>query len=276
MSPSGPPTRLVTTESGSDTLKKKEHLVEMWHRKTSQATLDSRCQKTTALGILETPDTIRRKTAVASKRGDRWFTKPLSPWTWFQKPWLKCQYGPQKSQLGAFHVCYNVCTSVSRFGTLCRESPCLSVRKCVKRLTHTQHKQQCVAAHGGCRLGLLQNVWERALFGQLPPCLIRKQRPPGPQITPAHAQPGGRRFRKARLWRTCTVSEAATLWLPPTTRRKREDKSNECASQAVRSTVSATLTSDWSSSKSHACSMTSRSPFHSPGCRRHMPLSLRR
>ena len=74
----------------------------MWHRKTSQATLNSRCLKTAALAIPEIPGAIRRKTAVASKRGDRWFTKPLSPLTWFQKPWLKCQYGPQKSQLGAF------------------------------------------------------------------------------------------------------------------------------------------------------------------------------
>ena len=213
MSPSGPPTRLVTTESGSDTLKKKRNtLSKCGIAKTSQATLNSRCQKTTALGISEPPDTIRCKTPVASKRGDRWFTKPLSPSTWFQKPWLKCQYGPQKKSAGCLHVCYNVCTSVSRFGTLCRESPCLSVR----------HKQQCIAAHGGCRLGLLQHVWEKGVVWAIA-ALSHSQAKTA--WAPNHSY-------TCSAWRSQVPqstslanmhrSDAATLRLAPTTRRKRD------------------------------------------------------
>ena len=108
----------------------------------------------------------------------------------------------------------------------------------------------------GSEYGLLQNVGGQKgrCLGKMLPCLIRMQRPPGPQITPTHAQLGGRMFRKARLWRTCTVLKLQRVGTgsfhlkklcfsqEQQMRQHNAERSNVCLS---------TLTGDWSSSKSH-------------------------
>ena len=90
----------------------------------------------------------------------------------------------KKGQLGAF-TCVTMSVHPCPGSVHCAERVHVSSSESGSSDSHTQHKQQCVAAHGWCRLGLLQkSVGKGRCLGSCRPVSFASKDRLGPKSLP--------------------------------------------------------------------------------------------
>ena len=248
----------------------------MWHRKNFPS--DSQQPMPENNGTGHTRDSWRNSTQnCGPKQARRWLVyKTVFSIDMVPKTVAEVSVWPtKKGQLGA-------CTCVTMSVHLCLGSVRCAVKvhvspsESVSSGSRTQHKQQCVAAHGGCRLGLVhKRVGNGRCLGSCRPVSFASKDRLGPRSL-LHMLS----LAVASSAKHVSGEHAPFLKLQRFGWHQRlgENGSTRATNAQLKQGVPKFLLhlpSHWSSSKSHACSMTSRSPFHSPGCWRDMPLSLR-